>query len=55
MIDDEAIAEGDEHTRQITGGLQASMMSLEHPEAFGEVFSIAPAEGQKPLSLMTSP
>ena len=29
------------------------MMSLENPEAFGQIFSIAPAEGQKPLSIMT--
>ena len=52
-LDDETIAEGDEHTRQITGGPQASMMSLENPETFGQIFSIAPAEGQKPLSIMT--
>ena len=52
-LDDETIAEGDEHIRQITGGPQASMMSLENPEAFGQIFSIAPAEGQKPLSIMT--
>ena len=51
-LDDEKIA-GDEHTRQITGGPQASMMSLENPEAFGQIFSIAPAEGQKPLSITT--
>ena len=31
----------------------ASMMSLENPEAFGQTVSIAPAEGQKPLSIMT--
>ena len=52
-LDDETIAEGDEHTRQITGGPQASMMSLENPETFGQIFSIVPAEGQKPLSIMT--
>ena len=52
-LDNETIAEGDEHIRQITGGPQASMMSLENPEAFGQIFSIAPAEGQKPLSIMT--
>ena len=43
-IDDE---KGDEHTRQITGGPQASTMFVENPQA------IAPAEGQKPLSMMT--
>lgn len=52
-LDDETIIEGDEHIRQITGGPQASMMMLENPEAFGQIFSIAPAEGQKPLSIMT--
>ena len=39
--------------RQITGGPQASMMSFVNPEAFGQTISIAPAEGQKPLSIMT--
>ena len=29
------------------------MMTLENPEAFGQTVSIAPAEGQKPLSIMT--
>ena len=29
------------------------MMSVENPEAFEQIFSIAPAEGQKPLSIMT--
>ena len=37
---------------QITGGPQASMMSLEHPEA---IISVAPAEGQRPLLIMTDP
>ena len=37
-LSDEKIAEGDEHIRQITGGLQASMMSLENPEALGKYF-----------------
>ena len=52
-LDDVDIAEGDEHIRQITGDPQASKMSLENPEAFGQSFSIAPAEGQKPLNIMT--
>ena len=50
---DDAVAEGDEHIRQITGGLMGSMMSIENPEAFSQTVSIAPAEGQKPLSIMT--
>ena len=28
-------------------------MTLKNPEAFGHTVSIAPAEGQKPLSIMT--
>ena len=52
-LNDEDIAECDEHIQQITGGPQANMMSLENPEAFGQTVSIAPAEGQKPLSIMT--
>ena len=39
---------------QITGGPQASIIvSFENLEAFGQTFSIAPAEGQKLLSIMT--
>ena len=52
-LSDDIIAEGDEHIRQITGGPQASMMTFENPEAFGQTVSIAPGEGQKPLSIMT--
>lgn len=44
-LHDETIA-GDEHIRQITGGPQASTMSIENPEVFGQMFSIAPAERQ---------
>ena len=51
-LDDATIEQGDEHTIQITGGATASMMSLEHPEA---IISIAPAEGQKPLFIITDP
>ena len=49
-LDDATIEQGDEYTIQITGGPTASMMSLEHPEA---IISVAPAEGQRPLSIMT--
>ena len=48
-LDDATIEQGDEHTMQITGGPQASMMSLEHPEA------IIAVEGQRPLFIMTDP
>lgn len=52
LLDDATFEHGDEHTIQITGGPQASMMSLEHPEA---IISVAPAEGQRPLLIMTDP
>ena len=52
-LNDDVIAEGDEHITQITGGPMASMMSVENPDAFSQMVSIAPAEGQKPLSIMT--
>ena len=45
--------EGDEYNRQITGGPSESFMSLENPEADGQIYSVAPAEGQKSLSIMT--
>ena len=49
-LDDSAIRECDEHTRQITGGPLASIMSIENPN---EIVCVAPAEGQRPLSIMT--
>ena len=42
-LNDVTIAEGDEHTRHITG----------KPEADDQIYSIAPAEGQKPIYIMT--
>ena len=44
------IEEGDEHTRNITGGPSASVMSVENPEA---VVCVAPCEGEKPMSIHT--
>ena len=52
-LDDNAIEEGDEHSIQITSGLLASMMSIENPETFNEIVCVAPAKGQRPLSIMT--
>ena len=52
-LDDATIEQGDEHTRHITGGPLASLMSVENPEAFTETVCVAPAEGQRPLSIMT--
>ena len=52
-LNDEVIAVGDELNRQITGGPQANMMSLENLKTFSQTVSIAPAEGQKSLSIMT--
>ena len=51
-FDGDMIAAGDEHQLEITGGTQASLMSLENPE---QIVNIAPAEGQKPLFFMTDP
>ena len=51
-LDDDTIAAGDQHRLEITGGTHASMMSLENPE---QIVSIAPAEGQKPLFIMSDP
>ena len=36
-LEDATIEEGDEHTKQITGGPLARMMSIESPEALGDV------------------
>ena len=53
VLDDATIEKGDEHIRQITCAPQASMMSVENPEAFKYIICVAPAEGQKPLNVMT--
>ena len=45
-LNDVTIEEGDEHTRQITGGPQESMLSVENTEADDQIYSVAPAEGQ---------
>ena len=55
VLDDATIEKGDEHIRQITCAPQASMMSVENPEAFKYIICVAPAEGQKPLNVMTDP
>ena len=52
-LDDATIAEGDEHRVQISGAPQASMMCVENPESFTYTMCVAPAEGQKPLDIMT--
>ena len=46
------IAAGDQHRVEITGGTHAGMMSLENPV---QIVSIAPAEGQKSLFIMSGP
>ena len=48
-FDNETISQ-DEHLRINTGPSISSMLSVENPEA-GNILSIAPAEGQKPLSI----
>ena len=51
-LDDETVAEGDKARLEITGGTHASMLSVENPE---QIVNIAPAEGQKPLFVMSDP
>ena len=52
-LDDAAIEEGDEHRRQISGSPMASMMCVENPDSSTEIICVAPAEGEKPLNIMT--
>ena len=52
-LDDATIEEGDEHRRQISGAPMASMMCVENPESSRDIICIAPAEGEKPLNIMT--
>ena len=47
------IEEGYEHRRQISGAPMASMMCVENPESFRDIVCVAPAEGEKPLNIMT--
>ena len=51
-LDDETIAAGDDHRWEIAGGTHASMLTVENPEL---IVNIAPAEGQKPLFIMSDP
>ena len=52
-LDDATIEEGDEHRRQISGAPMASMMCVDNPETSREIICVAPAEGEKPLNIMT--
>ena len=52
-LDDATIEQGDEHRRQISGTQQASMMCVENPESFRHTMCVAPAEGERPLNIMT--
>ena len=52
-LDEATIAEGDEHRIQISGAPQASMMCVENPESFNHAICVAPAEGEKPMNIMT--
>ena len=55
-LDDATIREGDEHIRQITGGAaMASVLLPQDPEVEAQIYSVAPAEGQRPLDIMTDP
>ena len=53
VLDDATIEEGDAHTREITCCPQESMLSVENPEFDVQTYSTVPAEGQKPISIMT--
>ena len=53
VLDDATIEEGDAHTRQITCCPQESMLSVENPDADAQTYSVAPAEGQRPIAIMT--
>ena len=52
-LDDATIEMGDEHRIQISGAPMASMMSIENPESSRDIICVAPAEGEKPLNIMT--
>ena len=55
-LDDATIQEGDEHLRQITGGAaMTSILLPQDPEVEAQIYSVAPAEGQHPLDIMTDP
>ena len=53
QLDDATVAAGDEHRIQISGAPQASMMCVENPESFRHIMCVAPAEGEKPVNIMT--
>ena len=49
-LDDTTVTAGDEHRIQISG---ASIMCVENPESFRHTMCVAPAEGEKPVNIMT--
>ena len=51
-LSDDIIEQGDEDTRQITGGPLESMLSHENPQADAHIYSVAPGEGQRPIFIM---
>ena len=51
-IDDDTAAEGDDYLMRINGGPQiTSVLTVENPESDNNILSIAPGEGEKPLSI----
>lgn len=44
-LDDAIIEEGDEQTRQITGGPRGSVLTIENLEADPQLLSVPPSEG----------
>lgn len=54
-LSDDVIEQGDEHSRQITGGPLESMLSHENHLADAHyIYSVAPAEGQTPIFIMNN-
>ena len=51
-IDESTVEAGDEHRIQI-GGAPLASMSVENHESFRHTICVAPAEGEKPLNIMT--
>ena len=53
-ISEEVFEKGDEYSRKITGGSQiSSTLTVDNPES--QMHSIAPAEGERPLSIVNDP
>ena len=53
-LSDDVIEKGNERLCQISGGAPKTiMLSYENPEIEAQIYSVAPAEGQRPLDIMS--